>query len=156
MRVYADSTFLLRLLLTEPDSEGAVACYRRLGKPCLFFLPLHMLEVRNAIFQRAFHQRHSASSLERRWANRERDAALGRLQHLITQRTLLQVSGDMDAVIDRAGKLSSAHGERLGPRAIDLLHVAAALILKSELFLTTDARQQQLAKAEHLKVASVG
>ena len=77
MRVYADSSFLLRLILTEPDSEGAVACYRRLGKPCLFFLPLHMLEVRNAIFQRAFHQRHSASSLERRWANRERDAALG-------------------------------------------------------------------------------
>jgi hypothetical protein len=48
------------------------------------------------------------------------------------------------------------HTERLGARAIDLLHVAGALTLESELFLTTDARQAQLAKAEGLKVASVG
>jgi predicted nucleic acid-binding protein len=61
---------------------------------------------------------------------------------------------DMDATISRAAKLSAAHTERLGARAIDLLHVACALTLESELFLTTDGRQAQLAKAEGLKVAS--
>jgi predicted nucleic acid-binding protein len=43
----------------------------------------------------------------------------------------------------------------MGTRAIDLLHVACALTLESELFLTTDARQARLAKAEKLKVVSL-
>jgi len=63
---------------------------------------------------------------------------------------------DMDAASTRAADLAALHSERLGARAIDLLHVAGALTLESELFLTTDARQARLAKAEGLKVASVG
>ena len=38
----------------------------------------------------------------------------------------------------------------------DLTGIAEALTLESELSLTTDGRQAQLAKAEGLKVASVG
>lgn len=68
----------------------------------------------------------------------------------------MDVALDMDTAIARASKLSATHTERLGPRAIDLLHVASALTLESELFLTTDARQAQLAKAEGLNVAAVG
>ncbi len=152
MRAYADSSFILRLVTTEADSPEAVAEFRRLGKPRLFFLPLHSLEVRNAILQRAFHQRRSISSGERQHVARERDAALGRLERFISRRTFLEVALDMDATIARAIGLSVAHTERSGTRAIDLLHVAAALTLESELFLTTDARQAQLAKAEGLEV----
>jgi predicted nucleic acid-binding protein len=61
----------------------------------------------------------------------------------------------MDAAITRAADLSTAYTEQLGARAIDLLHVACALTLESELFLTADARQAHLAKAEGLKVVSV-
>ena len=57
MRTYADSSFILRLVTAEADSEAAIAEYRRLGSPQLFFLPLHALEVRNAILQRAFQLR---------------------------------------------------------------------------------------------------
>ena len=156
MRAYADSSFILRLLTGEADSPQTIAEYRRLGSPKLFFVPLHALEVRNAILQRAFHQRRSISSRERRHVARERDAALARLEHLVARRALLDVSLDMDAAITRAADLAAVHTERLGARAIDLLHVAGALTLESELFLTTDARQAQLAKAEGLKVASVG
>ncbi len=152
MRAYADSSFLVRLITTEPDSAEAIAAYRHCGKPPLFFLPLHCLEVRNAIFQRAFHQRHSISSEDRRQVARERDAAFARLAHLLVRRTLLDVTVDMETSLTRAAKLSDAHTERLGTRAIDLLQVACALELESELFLTTDARQAQLARAEGLKV----
>ena len=62
----------------------------------------------------------------------------------------------MDAAITRAANLSTVHTERLDARAIDLLHVAGALTFESELFLTTDWRQAQLAKAEGLKVVSAG
>jgi hypothetical protein len=156
VRVYADSSFILRLVTGETDSPQVVAEYRRLGSPKLFYLPLHALEVRNAILQRAFHQRRSISSGERQHVARERDAALARLEHLVKRRALLDVTLDMDAAINRAANLSTAHTERLGARAIDLLHVASALTLESELFLTTDVGQVQLAKAEGLKVVSVG
>ncbi|HTD65043.1 MAG TPA: PIN domain-containing protein [Candidatus Limnocylindria bacterium] len=148
MRTYADSSFILRLVTGEADSPQTIGEYRRVGSPKLFFLPLHALEVRNAILQRAFHQRQHVA--------RQRDAALARLEHLVARRALLDVALDMDAVIARAASLSTAHTERLGARAIDLLHVAGALTLESELFLTTDARQAKLAKAEGLKVVSIG
>ena len=140
----------------EADSPQTIAEYRRLGLPKLFFVPLHALEVRNAILQRAFHKRRSTSSRERQHIARERDAALARLEHLVARRALLDVTLDMDAAITRAADLSTVYSEHLGARAIDLLHVAGALTLESELFLTTDARQARLAKAEGLKVASVG
>jgi predicted nucleic acid-binding protein len=155
MRTYADTSFLLKLLSQESDSDVVVAEYRRLGVPSLFFLPLHALEVRNAILQRAFHQRRSISAGERQLVARARDAAFARLQHYLTRRALLDVAMDMDAALALATKLSRAHTERLGARAIDLLHVASALTLESEQFLTTDARQAQLAKAEGLKVVAV-
>lgn len=156
MRTYADSSFILRLVTAETDSEATIAEYRRLGSPQLFFLPLHGLEVRNAILQRAFHQRRSIPSGEREHLARERDAALARLEHFLARRGLLDVTLEMEAVITRAAKLSTAYTERLGARAIDLLHVASALALESELFLTTDARQSQLAKAEGLQVPAAG
>ena len=152
MRAYADSSFMVRLVTTEPDSPGTIAVYRRLGKPPLFFLPLHQLEVRNAILQRAFHQRHSTSSAERRHVARERDAAFARLEHFLARHTLLEVTVDMDSSLTRAAALSASYTERLGARAIDLLHVSCAFELESELFLTADERQAQLARAEGLKV----
>ncbi len=152
MRAYADSSFMLRLLTAEADSGSAIAAYRRLGLPPLFFLPLHRLEVRNAILQRAFHERRSLPSRRHRQVARERDAALGRLESFLARRTLLDVALEMDPVLTRATALSDTHTERLGLRAIDLLHVASALSLECEFFLTTDARQAQLARAEALEV----
>ena len=155
MRAYADSSFILRLVTAETDSEATIAEYRRVRKPQLFFLPLHALEVRNAILQRAFHQRRTITSGDRGHVTRERDAAFARLEHLIARHTLLDATLDMDVTLAQAARLSAAHTERLGARAIDLLHVANALTLESEFFLTTDIRQAQLARAEGLKVVSV-
>jgi hypothetical protein len=59
----------------------------------------------------------------------------------------------MEAAMTRAGELSDAHTERIGGRAIDLLHVASALALECELFLTADERQGKVASAEGLKMA---
>jgi hypothetical protein len=51
--------------------------------------------------------------------------------------------------------LSDKYTESLGARTIDILHVANALALEAEQFLTTDARQSDLAIAEGLNVAFV-
>jgi hypothetical protein len=42
----------------------------------------------------------------------------------MARRTLLDVALDMDTAFARAARLSAAHTERLGARAIDLLHVS--------------------------------
>jgi len=107
VRAYADSSFILRLVTAEADSEAAIAEYRRIGLPPLFFLPLHALEIQNAILQRAFHERRSLPSRARQHIARERDAAFDRLERFLSRRTLLDVALDLDAVIE--GRIR--HGE---------------------------------------------
>ena len=155
MRAYADSSFILRLVTLEADSQAAIDEYRRLGLPPLFFCWLHGLEVRNAILHRAFYERRSSRPHERRHIARERDAALDRLERFLARRTFVDVTLDVEAVAARAAELSTAHTEQLGARAIDILHVASALTLESEVFLTTDGRQAKLARAEGLRVSNV-
>lgn len=155
MRVYADSSFLLRLVTGEPGAEAAVGEYRRLGRPWVFYLPLHALEVENGIRQRAFHERRMFPRGQRAKINRERDAALSRLEGLLKRGAFKEVALDMDSAMDRARRLSTTHTDRLGARAIDLLHVACALLLEAEVFLTFDQRQSDLAQAQGLPVFGV-
>ena len=155
MRAYADSSFLLRLVCAEPGTEAAISEYRRLNRPGVFYLTLHALEVENAIRQRAFHERRVRPSNERARIKRERDSAFSRLGQLQRRRALIEVSVDVDRAMDRARELSRSHGESLGVRAIDLLHVACALTLHSEVFLSFDSRQLQLAKAQGLDAPSL-
>jgi predicted nucleic acid-binding protein len=152
MRAYADTSFLVKLLTQEPGTIAAVGDYRRLGRPPVFFLPLHGLEVGNAIRQRAFHQRHTRGPSERPAITREREASLALLEKLISRRAFIQISLDMDPAFERARRLSEKHTERLGCRGFDLLHVALALELECEAFLTADRSQAILARTEGLEV----
>jgi hypothetical protein len=58
----------------------------------------------------------------------------------------------LDKAIEAARSLSDKHTERLGCRGFDLLHVAVALELECETFLTADRIQGALARAEGLNV----
>ena|SRR5437868_6154812 len=152
MRAYADTSFLVKLLTQEPGTATAVNDYRRLGRPSVFFLPLHDLEVANAIRQRVFHQRHTKPSSDRSAIRRERDTSLALLNKFITRRAFIEISLNMDGPIEIARSLSAKHTERLGCRGFDLLHVALALELECEAFLTFDRIQGALARAEGLNV----
>jgi hypothetical protein len=58
---------------------------------------------------------------------------------------------DCDEAFVAARTLSQKHTERLGCRGFDLLHVALALDLKCDVFLTADRAQGALALAEGLR-----
>ena len=152
MRAYADTSFLVKLLTREPGTTRAVADYRSLGRPPVFFLPLHGLEVANAIRHRVFHQRHAMPSGDRSAIKRECETSLALLQKYIWRRAFIEISHDMDAAIEAARALSEKHTARLGCRGFDLLHVALALELECEVFLTSDRVQGALARAEGLQV----
>ena len=155
MRAYADTSFLVKLIASEPGTEAAVAEYRRLGLPRLFYLPLHALEVENAIRQRAFHQRRGLPAGQRAQIAREKTAALARLQRMLDRSAFLEAAADWDDATRRARLLSGTHTERNGARGLDLLHVAFALELECEVFLTSDERQGEVARAERLQVVMV-
>lgn len=152
MRVYADTSFLVKLLTTESGSEEAMAEFRRLDFPSLYFLPLHALEVRNAIRQRVFYLRRSAQAERRAEISRERDASLARIERWLKRGWLNDADGDFGKAFHRAEILSERHTERLGCRGFDILHIALALELECETFLTCDDTQGELARAEGLKV----
>jgi hypothetical protein len=143
---------MVKLVMDEPGSEAAAAEFRRLDFPPLFFLPLHALEATNAIRQRAFHLRHSTESGQRMAIARERDAALSRIERWLKRGWLIDAAADCDNALRHAQKLSHKHTERLGCRGFDLLHVALALELECEVFLTCDHAQGALAQAEGLAV----
>jgi predicted nucleic acid-binding protein len=116
---------------------------------------LHALEVENAIRQRAFQARCVLPANERAPIKRERDAALARVAQYLKRGPLNEVVLDMDSTMDRAHQLSVKPTERLGVRAIDLLHVTCALLLEAEVFLTFDERQFELATAEALEAPAL-
>lgn len=152
MRVYADTSFLVKLLTTEPGSEEAMAEFRRLNFPPLYFLQLHALEVRNAIRHRVFHLRRTVQAERRADISRDRDASLARIERWLKRGWLNDAAADLEKAFQRAEKLSQSHSERLGCRTFDILHVALALELECETFLTTDGNQGDLAHTEGLKV----
>jgi len=152
MRAYADTSFLVKLLTGEEGTAAAVDHYRSLGRPPVFFLPLHSLEVANAIRQRTFHQRRTTPPSERLDLKRKRDTALALLHKYIARRAFIEATVDLDTAIGVARSLSEKHTERLGCRGFDLLHVALALELECDTFLTADRVQGALARAEGLDV----
>ncbi len=132
-----------------------MAEFRRLEFPPLYFLPLHALEVVNAIRQRVFHLRRTMPSGQRGAITRERDAALARIDHWLRRGWLIEAIADCDDALLKARKLSERHTERLGCRGFDLLHIALALKLDSQVFLTSDDSQAKVARAEGMDVILV-
>jgi predicted nucleic acid-binding protein len=58
-----------------------------------------------------------------------------------------------DEAFNRARQLASKWTARLGTRSLDILHVAAAVVLRADTFCTFDDRQKKLARAAKLAVA---
>jgi predicted nucleic acid-binding protein len=58
-------------------------------------------------------------------------------------------------VLWEAERLSAGHSETMGTRSLDILHVASALVLGAEQFVTFDTRQGALARAAGLRVPAL-
>ena len=142
MKTYADTSFLVRIYLTQSDSPRALAFMRDFRGP-LPFTPLHRHELRNAIRLTVFRQEIDAARRQAAFEDIESDLADGILAHVAIPWT---------NAFRGSEQLGAAHTEDMGVRGIDLLHTGIALALGTKEFLTFDARQAGLAKAAGLKV----
>ena len=86
-------------------------------------------------------------------ASQQGKAQLKQLETDLREETLVvHIPIDWVAVLREAEILGAEHNESIGCRSSDLFHVAAAVELGAEQFLTFDERQKKMAKAAGLTV----
>ena len=143
MNAYADASFIVALYLQQQSSSVAAAFMQRHGQS-LPFTPWHRLETRNAIRLAVFHKLIDSSQSKAQLKQMDAD--------LHDETLLVHTPVDWVAVLREAEKLGTAHAEAFGCRSGDLFHVAAAVELGFDFFLTFDERQRKLAKTAGLSV----
>ena len=146
--VYPDTSFLCAMYREQDNSTRADAINDQLPDP-LPVSSLLLLEFRQSIrFQCRLFQKDRSKG----FSKTEGAAMLRALQSDLTHGILKMVAPDWADVHRIAEELSGKHTESGGHRLADILHVATALHLGSERFLTFDANQKLLAKAEGMTV----
>jgi predicted nucleic acid-binding protein len=141
LTVYADTSFLVSLYSPDVHSAAAAATISRL-RATVFLTPLGEVELLNALELRAFRKDAKVSDIRR---------AQAQLQGHIASGFFSQEAMPL-AVYERARQISRRRTGTLGLRTLDILHVASAILLKGERFLTFDQRQERLAKSEGLRL----
>jgi hypothetical protein len=139
---YFDSAVLVKAYCLEATSPQALALIK-LASPPLPFTPLHSLEIGNALRLKRHRKEITQVQLRGALAGIREDLASGFLQ---------RVDHDLATVYLQAESLSAAHTASTGARSLDVLHVAAALVLDARQFVSFDRRQRLLAKRAGLDV----
>lgn len=143
-----DTSFLFPLFRHEIHTDKAFAYANRLSRP-LAVTSFALLEFRQAVRLQVFLNRHDKS---KGMTKVKADEVLRLLQDALRLENLAVVPVDWSDVHLVAETLGSKYVERGGHRLADLLHVAAALHVGAEEFLTFDERQRRLAEAEGLRI----
>ena len=139
MSIYADSSFVVSLYLT--DAHSSEARRRIQNAPPLFLTPFHRAEWCHALGQHQF--RRSLTSDEAQRLNWQflSDEASG----------VFHQSPLPERAFELCAELARKHASTLAMRTLDSLHIACALELGAKHFWTFDERQAKLAKAAGLK-----
>ena len=133
--VYADTSYLVSLYIQDAHSVRAAADAPKLMPVC--FTPLLEHELRNAIRLCVFRRQITSAQREKALHDLDNDKAAG---------VLHAVPLDWPKALKHAEALGRRHTETLGARGMDVLHVASALALKADRFVTFDERQRELAR----------
>lgn len=142
MSTYADTGFIVSLYKTETTSARASEIMGRLQAPVLLS-QLGELELHNAFQLCIFRGELTPDAAGLKKQLFQEDVANG----IFSVRPV-----PASALYPKAAELADKYSARLGTRSLDLMHVAAALFLKVETFVSFDERQRLAAKAEGLKI----
>ncbi len=139
-----DTSFLVSLY--RPDANSASA-FRSVGRQraTLMTTAVGELEFLNALELLVFRNEISAAEARGCRDNFRSDLRDG----------VFQVAGFPEGLFDRAFLLSGQTTSTRGTRAMDLVHVAAALELRAEFLYSFDERQRELARKLRLKLNPV-
>ncbi len=143
-----DTSFLCALYRSQDNTSQAIAHAQRMKEP-LHVNSLLLFEFRQSLrYQEFLHKRDPLKGFDRATGA----AAFAQVQANIAAGAVVVVAADWSDVHQIAERLSGRHTHANGHRGFDILHVATALHFGAREFLTFDANQKKLAKAEGLKV----
>jgi predicted nucleic acid-binding protein len=141
--LYLDTGCLVKLYYPEPESAAVAKIV--FGK-AIIFTDLHELEMATAMQLKVF----------RGEANRERvTAALDLVREDLSTGKLSRGNVGVQSAMRDAVAMSLAHAASIGCRSLDILHCALAKATRAEAFVSTDARQLAVARAESLRVLTL-
>ena len=139
---YADSSILVSLYRpTEGLSVEARRVIEATPLPVILS-PLSLLEIRNA-FNLAIHRRECETT--------EREAVFADIERQMAAGVFRMAEVSQTDIYAKARELSDRHTPLVAARSLDLMHIAAALLVKARVFLSTDVRQRKVAISEGLK-----
>ena len=142
MKSYADTGFLVSLYINERTTTAANIAVQLVRRP-LPLIPLAYLELRNALHLAVFRKQISEATRQAAWRRIELDLRSG----IYVEAAISQLD-----LHEKAAQLAEKYTGTLGTRTLDVLHLAAAILLKTRQLLSFDERQRQAAKREGLKV----
>jgi predicted nucleic acid-binding protein len=139
---FTDTSFLFSLFGGDAHTASARAWLVQTKQP-IAVTTLNRYEFENAIRFAVFRKVISPPDARNSLAAFEADLKNGILQ---------SVSPDLLDIVREATRLSELHTMSGGHRSFDILHVAAARVLKATLFLSFDTNQRKLASSGKLMV----
>ena len=142
MNAYADTGFVVSLYKLESTSETAATLMKKLQAP-VWISNLCETELRNAFQLSVFRGEIDKYSAQLKLQLFQQDLKKGIY-------AVMPVSSS--AMHSKTTELIDRHSARIGTRSLDLMHIAIALLLKADIFLSFDLRQRKAAKLEGLKI----
>lgn len=140
MSAYADTSFLFSVYVADANTTKALPLIRAASLP-LLATPLTEFELENAILQRQFRRELTSGDCKALIASFRADLT-----------SIFDLRPFALEMIHKGSLLSARQTPHFGTRALDVLHVASALVLGAKDFYTFDLAQAKLARAEGLRV----
>jgi len=143
--VYVDSSVIVKLYIREELSREA-SNWIKTNNEAIPLTRFHELELINAIQLKRFRSEVTEDEtlvITTRFKEHENKGIFYRPQL------------DWSEIFNCAVDLSKKHTATSGARSLDILHVASALSIKAEKFLTVDGRQTEVAKLAGLKIVEM-
>lgn len=141
--VYVDTSIIVKLYIREKYSRE-VSTWLRANNKAIPLTSFHELEFINAVQLKIFRNEAHPQTIHHVMSKFEEHEKKG-----IFYRPTL----DWSEIFIHAIDLSKKHSANFGSRTLDILHVASALSIHSDSFLTLDERQSRLAAAAGLKTS---
>lgn len=142
---YLDSSVVIKLYFPEPQTK-AVSKTISTQRHALIYTSFHELEIKNAIALKVFRNEIEKTSGDQIYRDLDNDFDRG----ILTRPVI-----DWSMLFAESVRISRLHTRSIGTRSLDILHVAAAILLGCREFLSFDSRQLELAKKMDLNVITI-
>ena len=143
--VYVDTSVIVKLYIREKYSRDTSVWLRK-NDEAIPLTSFHELEFINAINFKLFRDEITPEATR---------LIISRFEEHEKRGIYYRPQLDWPAIFIHAIDLSNKHSKRIGSRSLDILHVALALSIDADRFLTFDDRQTKLAALVGLKIEKI-